>query len=156
MYNAQVAQRNAQAVEEEKANVQDAAAIERRRLGERIRAERGELVAKYAHMGLDTQFGSPKDLVGDVERKYDIDRSILGRNEITELKRLDQQQADYRSSATLSKMGAKSAHKAGQIGAVGSLLQGAATVSSRWIQPSQQDPFKAYQGPRATMLPVGS
>lgn len=142
MYNANVAERNARAVEEERKNVQDAAAIERRRVGERMRGERGALVAKFANMGLDTEFGSPADLVGDVERAYDIDRSILGRNEITELKRLDQQEADYRSSAALSRAGAKSSRKAGLIGAAGSLLQGAATVSGRWIQPGSGNAFQ--------------
>lgn len=136
MYNAQIAERNAQSAENEQKNVQDAAAIERRRLGERARAERGEMIAKYANMGLDTEFGTPADLIGDVQRAYDIDRSILGKNEMTEIERLDRQKADYLDSAAMSRAEAKGARKAGLMGAAGSLLQGAATVSGRWIQPS--------------------
>ncbi len=140
MYNAQIADRNAQSAENEQKNVQDAAAIERRRLGERVRAERGEMIAKYANMGLDTEFGTPADLVGDVQRAYDIDRSILGKNEMTEIERLDRQKADYLDSAAMSRAEAKGARKAGLMGAAGSLLQGAATVSGRWIQPSSTTP----------------
>lgn len=136
MYNAQIQRRNAQAVEEEQANVKDAAAIERRRLGERVRAERGDLVAKYTAMGLDPGFGSPADLVGDVESAYDIDRSILGKNEMTEIGRLDKQRADYLDAAKMAEASGKSARKAGQIAAFGDLLSGAANVSGRWIMPT--------------------
>lgn len=140
MYNAQIQDRNAQQAVEEKKQVQDAAAIERRRLGERVRAEKGSLVAKFAHMGLDTEFGTPADLVGDVQRAYDIDRSILGTNEINNLKKLDLQEADYKDSARLSRSGAKSALKGSRLAAVGSLLDGAASVSGRWIQPKPPVP----------------
>lgn len=136
MYNAQIQERNAQAVEAEKLQTKDAAAIERRRLGERVRAERGDLVAKAAAMGIDPGFGSPADLVGDVNQAYNIDRSILGRNEISALERLDKEQADFRDAAAMSRASAKGALKAGYFGAVGSMLDGAANVSSRWIQPS--------------------
>lgn len=135
MYNAQIAERNAQSVEDDRKDVKDAAAIERRRLGERVRAERGALTARFAHMGLDTAVGSPADLIGDTERAYAIDRSILGRNEITSLTGLDKQEADFRDSAAMSRAGAKSARKAGLIGAGASFLDGAATVSSRWMTP---------------------
>lgn len=148
MYNAQIAEQNAQAVEDDRADAKDAAAIERRRLGEQARAQRGELVARFANMGLDTEFGTPADLVGDVERAYRIDRDIIGRNEITTLRGLDKQEADYRNSAALSRAEAKSSRKAGQLGALGSLLGGAASVSGRWIQPPAPRPV----GVRATPL----
>jgi hypothetical protein len=140
MYNAEIQTRNAQSVENDKANVQDAAAIERRRLGERVRAARGEQVAKFSAMGVDPGFGTPADLVGDIEQAYDADRAIMGRNELTELGRLDKQQADYLDAARMSRSEAKGARKAGQIGAVGSILQGVANVSSRWIQPNTATP----------------
>lgn len=135
MYNAQIAERNAQAAENEQVRVKDEAAIERRRLGERARAQMGDFKAKFTAMGLDPDFGTPADLVGDVGQAYSIDRSILGRNEISSLERLDKERADYLDSAKQSRASARSALKAGRIGAVGSLLQGAANVSSRWIMP---------------------
>lgn len=136
MYNAQIADRNAQAARDEEVNVQDKAAIERRRLGERVRAEKGDLNAKFTAMGLDPGFGTPADLTGDVQQAYNIDRSILGRNEITDLQTLDKQVADYTDSAKQSRMAGKGALQAGRIGAVGTILSSAANVSSRWIQPS--------------------
>lgn len=163
MYNAQIAERNAQSAENEQKNVQDAAAIERRRLGERARAERGEMIAKYANMGLDTEFGTPADLIGDVQRAYEIDRSILGRNEITQLESLDKQVADFRDSAAMSRAEAKSARKAGQLSAIGSLLDGASSVSGRWIQPTTgaATPSSVLKKPQpstrsSTVLKVGT
>lgn len=134
MYNAQIADRNAQAAENERVNVQDKAAIERRRLGERVRAEKGDLNAKFTAMGLDPAFGTPADLVGDVQQAYNVDRNILGRNEITDLGNLDKEAADYRDSASMARSGAKSARTAGFISAAGSLLQSAASVAPHWIQ----------------------
>lgn len=159
-YNAQIMERNAEAVELERKDVADAAAIERRRLGERVRAERGELFAKYGHMGLDAEFGSPADLIGDLHRAYTIDRDIIGRNEINSLRQLDKQEADYRSNAQLLRMGGKAAATAGTLNAAGSLLGGAATVADHWIQPSTgnavgygQQATPLYAGP--TKLKIG-
>lgn len=139
MYNAQIQERNAQAAENEQANVKDEAAIARRRLGEKVRAERGDMVAKFTAMGVDPGFGSPADLVGDVNQAYSIDRSILGRNEITSLERLDKDVADYRDAARMSRSSGKGALRAGYVGAVGSILDGAANISSRWIMPANQN-----------------
>jgi hypothetical protein len=136
MYNAEIANRNAQSVEDEQANVKDEAAIERRRLGERVRAARGDLIAKNTAMGIDPGFGSAADVIGDVERGYDIDRSILGKNEMTALGRLDKERADHLDSASMSRASAKGALKAGNLAAVGSILDGGGTVASRWIMPS--------------------
>lgn len=135
MYNAQIADRNAQAAREEETNVQDKAAIERRRLGERVRAEKGDINAKFSAMGIDPGFGTPADLVGDTQQAYNVDRSILGRNEITDLKTLDKQVADYTDSANQSRSSAKGALTSGRLGAVGTLLGSVANVSSRWIMP---------------------
>lgn len=159
MYNAQIAERNAQSAENEQANVKDAAAIERRRLGERVRAERGQYVVNATASGIDPGFGTPADLIGDVNQAYAIDRSILGRNEITELGRLDKEAADYRDSAAMSRASAKSARKAGMIGAVGSILDSAASVSGRWITPTSSAPRtvprKTTAGPPPKLIPVG-
>lgn len=135
-YNARVAENNAKAVVEEKARVQDAAAIERRRRGELARAQKGELTAKFSAMGVDPGFGTPADLIGDVSQAYNIDRSILGKNEIAELERLDKEEADYLDAAKMGRATGKSAIQAGAIQGTASLLEGASGVSSRWIQPS--------------------
>lgn len=135
MMNAQVAERNAQAAENEKKNVADAAAIERRRIGERVRAERGEARAKFVGMGLDPEFGTPFDIDQDYTRAGRIDTAIVGRNELTEIGRLDKEQADYLDSAAQSRASAKSARKAGFISAAGAFLGAGATVASRWIAP---------------------
>lgn len=140
LYNAQISQRNAQATIDEEARVRDAAAIERRRLGEDVRAKRGELIASYTAMGVDPAFGTPADLIGDTEQAYRIDRSILSRNEEAAVARLDKERADHLSAAAMGRTAATSSMTAGSYAAAGTLLDGVSTVSSRWIQPRTQNP----------------
>ncbi len=135
MYAAEVSKQNAQALEDDKALTKDQAAIERRRLGERVRGAKGEQIAKATAMGTDPAFGSSADLIGDIEQSYKIDRSILGRNEITDLQNIDNQQADYLDGANRSRASASGALRAGYMGAAGSLLEGASAVSGKWIKP---------------------
>lgn len=150
-YDAQIAERNAVQVANERVNVQDAAAIERRRLGERLRAERGQQIADSAAMGLDTGFGTPADLIGDYERSYRVDRSILGRNEMNELQRLDLEEQDYRDSASQSRASGKAARKAGNLAVIGSILDGASSVSSQWIKAN---PSSVQSRPRGLSRPI--
>jgi len=135
MFNAEIANRNADAVERERLQVSEQAVIERRRLGERARAEAGELKAKYAAMGLG-DFGTPADLIGDVGRAYMIDQSGLNANEISGLETLDKQEADYRDQAKLLRSSAKGALRQGYLGAAGSLIDGVAGVSEVWMAPT--------------------
>lgn len=138
-FNAKTATRNAEAVENEKLLVSEQAAIDRRRLAEMFRGERGEQIAAAAAMGIDPGFGTSADLIGDMTRAYSIDRSILNRNEIATLEGLDKQQADYKDSGRLSIMEGKSAMQAGYMGAAASLLDGASTVSSKWMKTPTND-----------------
>lgn len=154
-YNANIATRNAEAAEAERGRVGDAAAIERRRRGELARAQKGELNAKFAAMGVDPGFGTPADLVGDTQQAYDIDRSILGRNEISELERLDKEIADYKDAAKFGQASARSARSAANTAAVGSLIQGGANVASRWIQPTATRPLTVNPIPVQPNLPTG-
>lgn len=134
-FNAAIAERNAAAVESEQDIVREQAAIERRRLGQRVAAERGDVVARFAAMGADPGFGTPADLIGDINTSYDIDRSIIARNEEQAITRLDKERADYLDAARFGRASGQSAVKASSYTAAGSLLDGAASVSSRWIRP---------------------
>lgn len=133
-YEAQIAERNAKQAENEKVLTSEAAAIERRRLGQRVAAERGQRIANASAMGLDPGFGSVADIDADLHQAYRIDRSIVGKNEIADLQRLDLEQADYRDGATLSRARGKSAKSAGNLAALGAVLGGAADVSASWIE----------------------
>ena len=133
--NKQIALRNAAAVDEEEANVHEAAAIERRRLGEKVRAEKGGVVANAAAMGLLPN-GTVGDVVGDLQRAYDIDRSILGKNENTTIKGLDKEKADYLAGALQAGNAAKSAATAGSLSAAGGFLDSASGIASHWITPN--------------------
>lgn len=139
-FNAQVMERNAQAAENEQANVKDAAAIERRRLAERVRAERGQAKVNATASGIDPLFGTPFDIDQDILHAGRTDAGIVGRNEMTEIGRLDKERADLLDAAKMSRAGGKAAAQASTMAATGSLLEGAASVSSRWIQPKPAAP----------------
>ena len=169
MFSAQVARNNAQSVEDDKQLTKDAAAIERRRIGERIRAEKGDMNAKFTAMGIDPLYGTPADLIGDVGTAGRADLGISGRNEITNLKQLDKQQADYLDSAKMHTASGKGALTAGYLGAAKSLLDGASSVAGHWIQPGTGNftpgitdapmlSSTGYSFPRlrsATTIPIG-
>lgn len=134
-YNAKVDQINAAEAIRQQDTVREQAAIDRRRLAAEMRGARGQAVASAAAMGLDPNFGSSADLVGDIEQGYRIDKSIINRNEQESIRALDMQAAGFKNQATLSIMEGKAAKQAGYLGAAGSLLQGASAISSRFITP---------------------
>jgi len=140
MFNAQLAQQNAQRTEDQQAKVDDAAALERRALGDRIRAERAEGRVKAGGMGIDAFFGTPGDLDASIAATGYGDLSIMGKNQINAKQQLDVQKADFLDSAMMSRSSAKGALKAGYLGATGELLQGGANISEQWIQTHPQTP----------------
>ena len=160
MYNAQIAERNAQQEENNQALIQEQASNERRRRGEIAKANLGEIYAKAAANGL-TFTGSIDDLATGEHMSYNIDRNILNKNEISQLQESDARVASLRGEAQLNRMGARSSLKAGKLAAFGSLLEGAANVSGTWIQPRTPlsvDPVRAPKlPPRVNKpLPIGS
>lgn len=150
MFNAQLAQQNAQRTEDQQAKVDDAAAIERRALGDRIRAERAEGRVKAGGNWIDAFFGTPGDLDASIAATGYGDLSIMGKNQINAKQQLDVQKADFLDSAMMSRSSAKGALKAGYLGATGELLQGGANISEQWIQTHPQTP---KPGPT---VPVGA
>jgi len=131
-FQAAQSRENAKQVDNDIKVAQEQAAIERRRLGAQARADKGDLVAKYSAMGLDPGFGSPADLIGDVKSAYDIDRSILNANEISQLQRFDMEKSNLLSQASLYEAEGKEAMRAGYLGATKSLLDAAGSVAGKW------------------------
>lgn len=132
--NQRSADRNAKLAENEQVNVAEAAAIERRRLGERIRAERGMGKVNAAASGLDPEFGSPFDVGQDILKAGRADLAILGKNEMRERGRLDVQIADYHDGAVQSRMAGRGAAQAGYMSAGAGVLGAASNISNRWLQ----------------------
>jgi hypothetical protein len=151
-YQAKVADINAKLIAQDQDTIREGAAIERRRLGARVRAERGEAVARTAAVGIDPGFGSPADLIGDIEQAYRIDRSILTKNEEADIRRLDYDRAGLKNQAQLLRTQGASAANAGNIAAFGSLLDSASTISSRWMMPAAPAGYHPRTG--AAIAPV--
>lgn len=158
--NAQIAERNVQAAENEQKNVGDAAAIERRRLGERVRAERGMNKVSAAASGIDPLFGTPFDIDADLLKAGRADAAIIARNEMLERGRLDYQIADYRDSASQSRAQGRGALRAGYLEAAGNVLQASSSIAGQWIQPGANAPKKPTTKPPSIFdrqkLPIGA
>lgn len=148
-YQAQISQQNAQFAQDDKVTVSEQAAMDRRRRGIEAQAQQGEIRARAASMGLDSEFGSFDDLQKDVAQAYSVDRGVINENEITNLKNLDRQQAGFIDQAQLDTSTGKAAKQAGYLGAAGDILQGAAQLSSKWMQPGTPKP----PTPTASKLP---
>ena len=140
MFNAQLAEQNADRVETQRALVADAAAIQRRAKGDEIRAALAEGRVKASAMGIDFIYGTPGDLAKSTALTGYGDLSIMGKNEYNANQQLDVQKADFLDSAMMSRSSAKGALKAGYLGATGELLQGGANISQQWIQTHPQTP----------------
>lgn len=147
--NEQIALRNVQAAENEQKNVSDAAAIERRRLGERIRAERGMGKVNAAANGIDPLFGTPYDIDTNILTAGRADAAIIGRNELTDIGRLDYQIADLHDSAAQSRAKARGALRAGYMEAGANIFQAAGSIANSWIQnnPGGGKPSSGQRSP---------
>lgn len=157
--NAQIAERNIQQAENEQKNVGDAAAIERRRLGERVRAERGMNKVNAAASGIDPLFGTPYDIDVDTVNAGRADAAIIGRNELNQIKGLDIQIADFKDSAAQSRAAGRAALQGGYLGAAGDLLEAGSSVAGRWINPSTGKPSTGKSARAASIfekLPIGA
>jgi hypothetical protein len=143
-YNAALGRNEADRMETEYRTAEENTALERRRLAERVRAERGDTVARSAAMGIDPAFGSSADLIGDIETAGRTDSSILSRNLDTARKDIDNRQTSLRNEANFTIAEGREAQRSGYLQAGGSLLSTASTVGQRWSQlRTPEPPFRS-------------
>jgi hypothetical protein len=99
---------------------------------QRVRAEGAQVKAKQtvgmAAAGLDLSFGSPLDVLVDTSVGIELDAMRTKRNAALEAEDFDRQGWSYRAQAGLDRSEASAARTGGMIGAVGTVLGGAAKV----------------------------
>lgn len=133
-YNAEVAGQQAQLAREQRSGIIEDADLERRRLADRYGQVVGDAQAGFASQGLDPNTGTPYAIVTASRQAYDIDRSIISKNETDAMRANDLEQHGLMTQAELLKREARYSRKAGNLEAWGSLLTGASRIADRWSQ----------------------
>lgn len=94
----------------------------------------GRARASYASRGVEGNFGSPLDVMGDMAQFGALDAKTIGVNSEREAAQYQAQAMSSNASATLKQQQGNNAETAGTIGAFGSLLSGATSVASNWYK----------------------
>lgn len=149
-YNARAAREEAARVEKQRAVLEENAALDQRRLAERVRAEMGDQIARAAAMGLDPSFGTPADLVGDIATAGRVDASIINRNLDAARADIDAQARTLRSGAAFEATMGKEAQTAGYLQGAGFAL-GAVTPMARAFDNKK---FTRFEPTPVTGLPA--
>lgn len=137
MLNAQIAQQNA-----EYASVKGEG--DAMRYGMKARQTRGEIIAGQSASGLDVNSGSAVDVRRgfDTVTKMDTDQIRQDAARVAYNYRTQSQQ--YTTDAINSIRGAKSAERAGGMGVLASIIGGASSVSSKWLEASKMGVFNNF------------
>lgn len=135
-YNAQVSEMNAKIADQQAKD-----AIERGKQEEQHKRMataqlEGKQKAAMAATGLDLSFGSPLDTLVDTAELGEKDALTIRTNTYREAYSHNVQAANLRNQASLQRMEGSAAKKAGIIGAVGTVLSGAAKTYSAIKNPS--------------------
>lgn len=125
-YNAKVAEMNATLADRRARDAIDRGAKEEQRKRMEIAQLQGQQRAALAANGLDLSFGSPLDTLVDTAMMGELDALTIRTNAAREAYDQDVQGTNLRADATLSRMNASAARTGGYLGAVGSVLGGAA------------------------------
>jgi len=137
MLNAQLARQNA-----------DYASIkgesDAMRYGMKARQTRGEIIAGQSASGLDVNSGSSVDVRRgfDTVSKMDTDQIRQDAAKVAYNYRSQAQQ--FTNDAINSFRGAKSAERAGDMGVLSSIIGGASSVSSKWLDASKLGVFNKF------------
>lgn len=133
-YNAQVQENNAKVAEQYAKAAEERGETEARQ--RRIDAERmaSRQTAVLAAKGIDISTGTPLDILGDTAMYGELDAQTIKYNAGLEAYQQRNQASNFRSSAEISRMEGSQAAKAGTIGAVGTLLGGAAKAGNQYRQ----------------------
>lgn len=133
-YNAEIARQQEQVSREQRPSIIEDADLERRRLADRYGQVVGDAQAGFAAQGLDPNIGTPYAVVEASRQAFDIDKSIINKNETAALRANDLEGHGLRSQAELLSREARYAKKSGNLESWGALLTGASRIADRWSQ----------------------
>jgi hypothetical protein len=134
--NAQIAQQNASYAElqgEETAG----------KYGMAARQTMGHIIANQGASGLDVNSGSAKEVQTAQHTISTIDQNQIRENAAKVAYDYETQAAAAKAQATLDTMGAKNVRAAGDINVASSLVGGAGSVATKWLQASNMGLFNS-------------
>lgn len=149
-YQAQIAKMNAQ-IAEQNANYATAAGeVSAQEAGMKERFQRGQTIAQQGAGGLAVGQGSNARVVTSELAVGQQDQALIRSNAARQAYGYRVQAASDTAQGALDTTAASNAKTAGDIGAFGSLLSGAASVSSKWVQASNAGVFSGGGGGSGT------
>lgn len=104
--------------------------IEQMRHWRQVAQQYGDQRARQAASGLDVSFGSPADLLGDVQQIGAEDASIISQNTVREMRGYEVNAANY-------VMQGRAARAKGKAALIGSVISGASTILAAASQTSR-------------------
>lgn len=131
-YEAKVADRNAK--------LADASGLDAKKRGERDQLSRwrraaqqmGDQRAKFGASGIDVNFGTTADVLGDTSLIAYEDVQTLSDNTTKEVQGFDIQKANYTTQSVAAKARGKAAKSAGYIGAASTILGTASQIAGKF------------------------
>lgn len=125
-YNAQVQRNNAELADRQAKNALDAGTREEQKQKAMTQQLMSKQQASMAANGVDVQFGSPLDLMVDTAKLGAVDALTIRTNAYRNYDDTRNQAVSSRNQASLYDMEAKNSRTAGMLGALSSVLTGAA------------------------------
>lgn len=125
--NASIAQQNAEFTRTQGEKKQQYAGIQGAQ-------KSGQIVAKQAANGLDTNFGTNVNVQQGQEWANREDQNNIRENSLRKAYGFDVEASSKRQEASMDQRAASNSSKSGMIGAMGSIIGTASSVASKWSQ----------------------
>ena len=135
-YQAGIAQMNAQVAQQNANYATEVGGIQAEDSGLKTRAEVGRTIAAQGAGNIDPNSGSAKLVRGSEIAIGQENQSVIRSDAAKRAYGFQVQGAEDTAQAGLYQMGASTAQTAGEIGAITSIIGGAGSVSSKWLQGS--------------------
>ena|SRR5882757_386847 len=136
-YQAAIAQMNSKIAKQNADYTRAVGEVQAQQSGMKTRAQVGQTVATQGASGLDVNKGSNVAVRQSETEIGQYEQTVIRSNAAKKAYGYEVEAASDTAQANLDTMAASQAEKAGDIGALSSLLGGASSVSSKWLQGRQ-------------------
>lgn len=136
-YQAGIATQNAAIAKQNEAWATSAGESQAEQSGMKTAAQVGQITADRAASNLDIKSGTNTNVVAGQRLVGQMDQNAIRSNAYKQAYGYNIESTDETNQATLDKAGAANAQTAGDYGAVSSLIGGASSVATKWMQGNQ-------------------
>ena len=136
-YQAGVADINAKIAAQNADYARATGEVEAGQYGQKARFQAGRILTQQAASGLDVNTGTAVDVRKGQQKVTEQDTRIIRQNAAMKAWGYEVDAVKAKSEGEMKRMAGREAKKAGDIAAIGSILGGISSVSSKWMQASQ-------------------